>query len=384
MSQCFSRRNLLSAAGAALFAPVRWARAQTASSAPVALARCDSYDRAVLLPQLNRMFDQLGGLGRIVKGKTVAIKVNLTGTANSRLGYLPIEDTTWTHPAVIGATISLLGRAGARRIRVLESPWKSAEPLEEYMLDAGWEPRDLLNAASNVEFENTNFLGRGKKYARIPVPHGGHMFKSFDLNHSYDECDVFVSIAKLKEHLTAGVTLTIKNCFGITPCTIYGDGAPEDEPGLIPKGGRMPLHNGNRQPARSAVPENDPNSPRQGGYRIPRIIADLVAARPVHLGIVDGIRSMTSGETARQTNTAVSPGVLIAGTNCVCTDAVGTAVMGFDPMAMRGTKPFETCDSTLMLAEQHGVGTRDLARIEVIGASIAEVRFDYRSAAKRA
>ena len=61
----------------------------------------------------------------------------------------------------------------------------------------------------------------------------------------------------------------------------------------------------------------------------------------------------------------------------------GTAVMGFDPMAMRGTKPFETCDNTLMLAEQHGVGTRDLARIEVIGASIGEVRFDYRSAAKR-
>jgi uncharacterized protein (DUF362 family) len=384
MSQCFSRRELLSAAGAALFTPVRWACAQTAPSAPVALARCDSYDRTILLSKMNRMFDQLGGLGRIVNGKTVAIKVNLTGTANSRLGYLPIEDTTWTHPAVIGATISLLGRAGARRIRVLESPWKSADPLEEFLIDAGWEPRDLLNAASNVEFENTNFLGRGKKYVRIPVPNGGHMFKSFDLNHSYDECDVFVSIAKLKEHLTAGVTLTIKNCFGITPCTIYGDGAPEDEPGLTAKGGRLPLHIGNRQPSRSAVPENDPNSPRQAGYRIPRIIADLVAARPVHLGIVDGIRSMTSGETARQTNTAVRPGVLIAGTNCVCTDAVGTAVMGFDPMAMRGTKPFETCDNTLVLAEQHGIGTRDLARIEVIGASLSEVRFDYRGAAKRA
>jgi hypothetical protein len=38
----------------------------------------------------------------------------------------------------------------------------------------------------------------------------------------------------------------------------------------------------------------------------------------------------------------------------------------------------------VMLAEQQGVGTRDLARIEVIGASTAEVRFDYRSAAKRA
>lgn len=30
-------------------------------------------------------------------------------------------------------------RAGARRIRRLESPWKSAEPLEEYRLSAGWD-----------------------------------------------------------------------------------------------------------------------------------------------------------------------------------------------------------------------------------------------------
>ena len=175
-----TRRQFL--AGAAALCATRPSFA-VAPTAPVAVAKCPSYG-AELLPALQKMFDQLGGLDRIVKNKTVAIKVNLTGTANSRLGYLPIEDTTWTHPAVIGATISLLGRAGARRIRVLESPWKSAEPLEEYMLDAGWEPRDLLNAASNVEFENTNFLGRGRNYVRIPVPNGGHMFKSFDLNHS--------------------------------------------------------------------------------------------------------------------------------------------------------------------------------------------------------
>jgi hypothetical protein len=51
--------------------------------------------------------------------------------------------------------------------------------------------------------------------------------------------------------------------------------------------------------------------------------------------------------------------VLIAGLNCVNTDAVATAVMGLDPMADRGTPPFEKCDSTLKLAEQLGVGTRE-------------------------
>jgi hypothetical protein len=52
--------------------------------------------------------------------------------------------------------------------------------------------------------------------------------------------------------------------------------------------------------------------------------------------------------------------------------------MGFDPMADRGRAPFENCDSTLRLAEELGVGTRDLSRIEVIGAPIAQVRFDFR------
>ena len=73
------------------------------------------------------------------------------------------------------------------------------------------------------------------------------MFPAFDLNHSYEDCDVFVSIAKMKEHATAGITLSMKNCFGLTPCTIYGTGAGVDEPSLVPKGGRNLIHAG--QPA---------------------------------------------------------------------------------------------------------------------------------------
>ncbi len=76
-----------------------------------------------------------------------------------RVGHHPAGETYWTHPAVIAATVHLMDRAGARRVRVLESPWNSDEPLEEWMLAAGWEPRDILNAAARVEFENTNCLG---------------------------------------------------------------------------------------------------------------------------------------------------------------------------------------------------------------------------------
>ena len=63
-------------------------RAAAAPSAPVAVARCKTYAAQELLTTLNRMFDQLGGLGRIVKGKTVAIKINLTGSPRQRLKYL--------------------------------------------------------------------------------------------------------------------------------------------------------------------------------------------------------------------------------------------------------------------------------------------------------
>jgi uncharacterized protein (DUF362 family) len=330
------------------------------------------------------MFDQLGGLGRLAKGKTVAVKLNLTGVPSYRLGHVPCELAHWVHPDVIGATVHLLGRAGARRVRLLESCWSTTEPVEETMIQANWNPRDLLSAAPVVEFENTNYLGRGKKYTRFWVPGGGLMFKAYDLNHSYEDCDVFVSIAKLKEHATAGVTLSMKNCFGITPCTIYGEGAGVDEPSLVPHGGRGMFHNGHRQPSKSALPELDPSSPREGGYRVPRVVADLVAARPVHLAVIDGIYSMSGGEGPWNPGVkAIRPEVLVAGTNCVTTDAVATAVMGYDPSADRGTPPFETCDSTLRLAEGLGVGTRDLRRIEVVGTSIERARFDFSALRQR-
>ena len=73
-----------------------------------------------------------------------------------------------------------------------------------------------------------------------------------------------------------------------------------------------------------------------------------------------------------------SPGVLIAGLNPVCTDAVGTAVMGYDPAATHGQQPFDRCDSFLELAEIRGLGTRDLRRIEVVGTPIKDAVYAFR------
>lgn len=356
-----------------------------APAAPVAIARCPAYDASQLVPALQRMFDQLGGLGRLVRGKTVAIKINLTGSPSYRVGYLPLGDTHYSNPEVVAAVVHLVGRAGARRIRLLESPWSTADPVEEYVLRADWEPRDILGAAAGVEFENTNFLGKARSYSRLKVPHGGLMFPAFDLNRAYEDCDVFVSLAKMKEHATTGLTLSMKNCFGMLPATIYGEGAGVDEPSILPRGGRTMIHGGTRSPSKSAPGEIDPASPREGGYRVPRTVVDLVAARPIDLAIVEGVRTITGGEGPwiRGSLIPVNPGVLVAGTNPVATDAVCTAVMGFDPMAERGSPPFRTCDSILQLAEKVGLGTRDLARIEVVGTPVKEAVFDFAAAGRR-
>ncbi|MCP4709832.1 MAG: DUF362 domain-containing protein, partial [Planctomycetes bacterium] len=192
---------------------------------------------------------------------------------------------------------------------------------------------EALFSLGNVEIENTRNLGLGKTYSTLPVPGGGYLFSSFELNHSYQDTDVFISLAKMKNHTIAGVTLAMKNLFGITPNTRYGSDAGNED-AII---GRMPLHGTRRRRRRRGGDQNSvielpgakegdfPNNP---GYRIPRIIADICAARPIHLSIIDGITSMSGQETPGRFNCAYTkPGVLITGLNPVSTDAVATAVM---------------------------------------------------------
>jgi uncharacterized protein (DUF362 family) len=373
-----TRREWIAAISAASAAPLLHGTPET-PAAPVGIAKCAAYDEDVTA-KMGALFDQLGGLEKLVRNKTVTIKVNMTGPPGQRLQGLALGLTHYVHPKVVGATLHLLGRAGAKRIRLVESAWATAGPLEDVILDSGWNLRALQSAATGVEFENTNGLGKSRKYARFKFPGTAYMYPAYVMNQAYEDTDVFVSLAKLKNHADCGVTLSLKNCFGCLPASIYGDDAGRDDPNEKPTAGRGDVvHFAKRQPARIAPPELHPNEGlKNAGYRVSRVVADLAVARPIHLAIVDGVASTAGGEGPWIRGLrVVRPGVLIAGLNPVCTDAVSAAVMGYNPRALRGTAPFRNADNTLLLAEAHGAGAADLKRIEVRGVSIEQALYRY-------
>lgn len=374
----FVRATVAAVLGGAL-APALPAAITGPRTARVAVIPCREYGVEVR-KALDAAFDALGGIGRLVKDKTVTVKINLTGSNFAALFRRPVGESYMTHPATVMALTASLFAAGARRVRLVEST-NLRRPLERTLVEAGFDLNALL-ALGRVEAEDTRNLGRGREYAALKVPGGGHLFESFELNHAYADTDVFVSLCKLKTHVTTGVTLTMKNLFGITPNSLYGDESPSENATK----GRSRLHRiGGWTERENPSPFDPPGSkreffePKDDGYRVPRIITDLCGARPIDLGIIDGITTLNYAEgpwvPRRERQKIAHPGVLVCGLNPVATDAVGTAIMGFDNVrAPRGIAPFKPGDNHLMLAEAAGLGPCDLERIDVAGTPIAAVR----------
>jgi uncharacterized protein (DUF362 family) len=371
-----SRRSFLQAAGASLLVPLAGRIASAApakTTSPVSIARCKDYDAEVVLRELRTMTDQLGGLGKLVAGKTVAVKVNLTGDPRSQALGLPAGRSFQVHPVVVHATAALLDRAGARRIRFLEGTYRNGT-IEEFFRDAGWDLNALSALKAAVEFEDTRNLGRGSRYHEVKVPWGGFLFPAYHLNHSYVDCDVYISLAKLKNHATAGVTLGIKNNFGVTPTALYGQREPNER---TTSNRAKIFHAGTDRPADGLPQELDPSSPRRPSYRVPRHTVDSIGIRPIDLTIIEGVETISGGEGPWNRDIALQkPGLLLAGLNPVCTDAVATAVMGYDPMAAAATGPFPG-DNHLALAASVGLGTHDPNAIEVVGLSLKEARYPF-------
>jgi uncharacterized protein (DUF362 family) len=349
--------------------------ADKAPAAPVAIRRCQSYDPQEVYRELSAAIDAVGGLRDLVAGKTVVVKVNMTGPVRDFRGR-PASETYHIHPTFVEAFCALADQAGARRIVIVEALYYR-EPMEVILQQAGWNLQRLQSAGGHkVLWENTKNMGSWKKYSRLTVPWGGYLYPAFDVNQWYEKGDVIVSLAKLKDHGTAGVTMAVKNMFGILPTALYGDDAPNED---SLRARVAILHLAKRKVPDGVPAEVGPEIPTDPLERVPRVTADIYGIRPADLAIVDGVLSIKGGEGFwNQGVDLIEPKLLLVGRNGVCVDAVCTAVMGYDPMAPHGSFPFPG-ENHLQLAAEAGLGTNDLKRIEVRGLSIQEALCPFRT-----
>jgi uncharacterized protein (DUF362 family) len=192
-------------------------------------------------------------------------------------------------------------------------------------------------------------------FASVPVGDNWFVYENFTFNPILTEVDVFVSVAKMKCHRSCGVTHSLKNLIGLVPVQHYRTDAQH--------GHRSAMHG-----------DGD-----EFKTRLPRVIMDLARARPIDLALIDGVITAEGGEVPWPgTNFAqVAPDVLIAGKDPVAADAVATAAMGFDPAAVYPAQPFANADNHLNLAQELGLGTNRLTELELLGASLDEVRYEF-------
>jgi uncharacterized protein (DUF362 family) len=319
------------------------------SQTTAAIGQSNTYEFSELRRKLQEMFEQLGGLADIVRpGARVAIKPNLTGgTWSDPQLPAPTTELFVTHPALVQALSELLIDAGAGQIRIVEG-------LGDEAIFRAWGYTDVA-ARVNAGLIDLCKPAPYSDFVMFPVGPGRQIYDVFYMNAALKEVDVFISFAKMKCHSTTGVTLSLKNLIGLPPISLYR----RDE----------------KQNHRSAFHESE-----KYDRRLPRVAIDLNLAMPIHLALIDGIKTVEAGAGAWDPGySPVQPGLIVAGKNPVVTDAVSAALMGFDPDAPSGSHPFSYADNHLCLAREAGLGSNRLQDISVVGGEIASVVFPFKT-----
>jgi uncharacterized protein (DUF362 family) len=346
-------------------------RSQKAPTSPVAITRCGSYEPKALRRKLDETLNLIGGLKKLVEGKTVTVKLNITGGPKAGpLGGLAPYLTYHVHPNIVAALCAAVHDAGAKRIVVVESSYE-LRTTEEILTDGGWDVGAIKAAGGHkVDFIDTRHRGPFPKYSELKVSFGGFIYPAFHVSQAYEKTDVFVSLAKMKDHGNAGVTMGAKNLFGIAPLSLYGGDAPNENSVNY----RGPILHFGQKKVPAGVPGELDHGIKVGDFlrRVPRVTADTVGARPIDLVVIDGIVTNRGGEGPWLAGTEpMMPKLILAGRNVVSADAVCTAVMGYDPLADHFQFPFMG-ENHLKLLAAVGVGTNDPERIEVRGLPIRE------------
>jgi uncharacterized protein (DUF362 family) len=296
------------------------------------------------------MISNLGGLSDLIRpGVRVGIKANLTGgTWWDSPSKPPSPEFFVTHPAVIGALAGLLKDAGAGSITVMDGLGDPTN-FDKWGYVA-------MATSLGLKLVDLNLPAPQTGFTRLAVNGTPLVYADFWVNAVLTEIDVFISVAKMKCHTTTGVTLAMKNLFGLAPTSEYR---------------RSPKDNN-----RSAFHESTIFD-----TRVPKVILDLNRARPIDLAIIDGIFTAEAGAGPWDVDMKqIKPGLLVAGRNPVAVDAVATALMGFDPTTAAGTLPFIGSENHIALANQMGLGPHRLEEIQVKGAVIQAVRMAFKPA----
>lgn len=169
-------------------------------------------------------------------------------------------------------------------------------------------------------------------YRTVSVPGDGQMFRQYLLPESALDVDEFISVAKMKNHAFMGITLSLKNLFGLMP----------------------------------AEPEGHARFYFHHLVRMPYMLADLGRIFNPCLNIVDGMIAQAGREwgngldegPARIANT------ILAGDHTIATDACGAYLMGHDPQGDWLTEPFHRDRNPLLVAAEQGFGTVNLDEID--------------------
>jgi len=141
------------------------------------------------------------------------------------------------------------------------------------------------------------------------------------------DTDAFVTVQKIKNHKFMGVTLGLKNLFGLPPYDPYG-------------------------------------RPRQYFHhlvRLPYVLVDLGRIINPALTVLDGLTCQSGAEWGGR---GLVGDVLVAGDQVIATDAVATHLMGHDPLGDWPAQPFIRDRNALRLAHESGFGSAALEAID--------------------
>ena len=209
-------------------------------------------------------------------------------------------------------------------------------PAELFAVDVGVEgiwhgdPEGSTNILPVLrEFDVPFVFGHRDKVAWVRVPGGGLMFEKYPVLQSVLDADEVISVQKLKNHQFMGITLCLKNLFGLMPIE------PEGRP-------RWYYHH---------------------LVRMPYMLADLGRLYNPALNVLDAMVTQAGMEWGPGDHPRIC-NALIAGDQVIATDACGAYLMGHDPQADWYTPPFHRDRNALLIAAQNGFGTVNLDEID--------------------